>query len=84
MARRIVDEGYPLTVWARRAPTLEPFGDTDATVAATPADLGAASDIIGICVVADTDVEDVLVRDDGVLAGMAPGGVVAIHSGWKL
>ena len=30
--------------------------------------------------VADTDVEDVLVRDDGVLAGMAPGGVVAIHS----
>lgn len=80
MARRIVDEGYPLTIWARRAETVEPFGDTAATVATTPAELGAASDIVGICVVADSDVEDVLLRSDGVLAGMSPGGIVAIHS----
>jgi 3-hydroxyisobutyrate dehydrogenase-like beta-hydroxyacid dehydrogenase len=80
MARRIVDEGYPLTIWARRAQSVEPFADTPAVVASTPAELGAASDIVGICVVADADVEDVLLRDDGVLAGMAPGGVVAVHS----
>jgi len=80
MARRIVDEGYPLTIWARRAETVEPFGDTAATVAAAPAELGAASDIVGICVVADADVEDVLLRPDGALAGMTPGGIVAIHS----
>jgi 3-hydroxyisobutyrate dehydrogenase-like beta-hydroxyacid dehydrogenase len=42
--------------------------------------LGAASDLVGICVVADTDVEDVLLRRDGVLAGMEPGGIIAIHS----
>jgi 3-hydroxyisobutyrate dehydrogenase len=80
MAHRIVDEGYPLTIWARRSATLESFQDTAAIVASTPADLGAASDIVGICVVADTDVEAVLLRPDGVFAGMAPGGIVAVHS----
>ena len=80
MAVRIVEGGYPLTIWARRPESLEPFRTTAATVAATPAELGAASDVVGICVVADADVEDVLLRADGVLAGMQPGGVVAIHS----
>ncbi len=49
-------------------------------MAATPAELGAASDIVCLCVVADADVEDVLLRPDGVLTGMAPGGIVALHS----
>jgi 3-hydroxyisobutyrate dehydrogenase-like beta-hydroxyacid dehydrogenase len=80
MARRIVEDGFPLTLWARRAESLEPYADTDAAIAATPAELGAASDIVGICVVADADVEDVILRDDGVLAGMARGGVLAIHA----
>jgi 3-hydroxyisobutyrate dehydrogenase len=80
MARRIVDDGFPLTVWGRRAESVEPFADTPATVASTPAEVGAASDIVGICVVADPDVEDVLLRADGVLAGMAPGGIIAVHS----
>jgi len=80
LARRIVEEGFPLTIWARRPASVEPFRDTAAAVASTPAELGAASDIVGICVVADADVEDVLLRSDGVLAGMPPGGIVAIHS----
>ena len=80
MARRIVEAGFPLTIWARRPETVSSFGDTAATVAPTPAELGAASDIVGICVVKDADVEDVLLRADGVLAGMQPGGIVAIHS----
>ncbi|MGW1711906.1 NAD(P)-dependent oxidoreductase [Streptomyces sp. NPDC002156] len=80
MARRITEESFPLTLWARRRVSTDAFADTAATVAATPAELGAASDIVCLCVVADADVEDVLLRPDGVLAGMAPGGVVAIHS----
>jgi 3-hydroxyisobutyrate dehydrogenase-like beta-hydroxyacid dehydrogenase len=79
MARQIATE-FPLTLWARRAEALAPYGDTRATFAATPADVGAASDVVGICVVADADVEDVLLRPDGVLAGMASGGVIVIHS----
>ncbi|ADP83559.1 NAD(P)-dependent oxidoreductase [Pseudofrankia inefficax] len=80
MARRIVDAGFPLTIWARRAAAVEPFADTAATTAATPAELGAASDIVGICVVADADVTDVLLRPDGVLAGMDAGGLLMLHS----
>ncbi len=80
MARRIVDGGFPLTLWARRAESLEPYADTAASVASTPAELGAASDVVGVCVMGDADVEDVLLRTDGVLEGMSAGGVVAIHS----
>jgi 3-hydroxyisobutyrate dehydrogenase-like beta-hydroxyacid dehydrogenase len=80
MARRITEAGLPLTVWARREASLEPFGDTEARIAPTPAELAAASDIVGVCVVADDDVKDVLLRPDGVLAGMSPGGLIAVHS----
>ena len=44
MARRIVDAGHPLTIWARRPETVESFADTAATVARTPAELAANSD----------------------------------------
>jgi 3-hydroxyisobutyrate dehydrogenase-like beta-hydroxyacid dehydrogenase len=80
IARAIVDAGHPLTLWARRPQSLEPYADTKAATAATPAELGAASDLVGVCVVADADVEQVLLGPDGVLSGMAPGGIVAIHS----
>ena len=79
-ARRIVDSGYPLTLWARRPESVEPFSNTAAVVVSTPAEVGARSDILGICVVSDHDVEEVLLRPDGVLAGMTQGGVIAIHS----
>jgi 3-hydroxyisobutyrate dehydrogenase len=80
IARCIVDSGFGLTLWARRPESLEPYADTSATTARTPAELGRVSDIVGICVVGDADVEDVLLRSDGVLEGMSAGGVVAIHS----
>jgi 3-hydroxyisobutyrate dehydrogenase len=80
MARRIVDEGFPLTIWARRVESLAPFADTAAAAASSPAELAAASDVVCLCVVADADVEEVLERPDGVLAGMAHGGTVLVHS----
>jgi 3-hydroxyisobutyrate dehydrogenase len=80
MARRIVDGGYELTLWARRPASVEPYSDTAAKVARTPAELGAASDLVCLCVVGDADVRQVLDGDDGVLAGMKPGGVIAVHS----
>ncbi|HNA50254.1 MAG TPA: NAD(P)-binding domain-containing protein, partial [Mycobacterium sp.] len=46
MARRIVEAGHPTTLWARRPESVEPFADTAATVAATPAELAAASDLV--------------------------------------
>ena len=80
MARAIVDGGYETTLWARRPASLEPFADTAAKLAGSPAELGATSDLVCLCVVADADVEEVLDGDSGVLAGMADGGIIAIHS----
>jgi 3-hydroxyisobutyrate dehydrogenase-like beta-hydroxyacid dehydrogenase len=80
MARRIVDGGFPLAIWARRPESLEPFADTAATPVGSPAEVGAASDVVGVCVWSDADVEDVLFRDDGVVAGMKEGGIIAVHS----
>src|SRR5512135_3225485 len=87
MARRIIEAGFPVTLWARRPASLEPFADTSAKVAASPADLAAVSDLVCVCVVGDADVEEVLTGeagvlagDAGVLAGLRSGGVVAVHS----
>lgn len=77
MARRIADAGFATTVWARRPETLARFADTPASPADSPAELGAASDIACICVVDDAGVEDVSAK---LLSGMAPGGVLVVHS----
>lgn len=80
MARRIVDSGYETTLWARRAESLEPFADTDVSVASTRGDLGEASDILCVCVVDDAGVDEVLGGPNGALAAMADGSVVVVHS----
>ncbi|ROO85189.1 3-hydroxyisobutyrate dehydrogenase [Actinocorallia herbida] len=77
MARRIAEAGFPTTLWARRPETLEPFADTPAKLAGSLAELGAASDIACVCVVDDAGVEDVV---GGLLAAMAPGGLIVVHS----
>jgi len=80
MARRIVDSGLPLTLWARRPETLVPFADTPAKTASTPAELAANSDVIGLCVRDDNDIEQVVSGEDGVLAGVTAGAIIAVHS----
>jgi 3-hydroxyisobutyrate dehydrogenase-like beta-hydroxyacid dehydrogenase len=80
MARRIIEAGFPVTLWARRTASLSPFDGTAAKVVASPAELAAVSDLVCLCVVGDADVEEVLTRPDGVLAGLGPGGVVVVHS----
>jgi 3-hydroxyisobutyrate dehydrogenase-like beta-hydroxyacid dehydrogenase len=80
MARRIVDGGYETTLWARREASLEPYADTAAKTAGSPAELAAASDLVCLCVVGDDDIRQVLYGETGVLAGLASGAIVAIHS----
>ena len=80
MARRIHQSGYRLTLWARRPESLATFSGTSARFVSTPAELGAVSDVVGVCVISDADVEEVVLGAEGVLAGMTEGGIVAIHS----
>lgn len=85
MVRRMIAEGLPTTLWARRPEVLDEF--PGAARAASLRELGARSEIVGVCVVDDAGVEAVVLgtpdggaAGDGLLAGMAPGGVIAIHS----
>lgn len=80
MARRIAEGGYPTTLWARRPATLEAFADTPAQIAASPAELAAASDLVCLCVVGDADIDELTVGEGGLLPAMKPGGIIAVHS----
>ncbi len=80
MARRIIDAGFPTTLWARRPASLEPYQDTAASYADNPADLGVASDILCVCVVDDAGVDEVLRGPSGALEWMGDGSIVIIHS----
>ncbi len=80
MAHRIIAGGYNTTLWARRPQTLAAFADTRAHVAESPADLAANSDLVCLCVVGDGDIEGLAAGQDGLLAGLNPGGVIAVHS----
>src|SRR5580704_12157533 len=77
MARRIVESGYPLVLWARRAEALAPFADTAAETASSVADLAGRAEHVGVCVVDDAGVEQVC---DELIPAMGRGGRIAIHS----
>jgi 3-hydroxyisobutyrate dehydrogenase-like beta-hydroxyacid dehydrogenase len=80
MARRIIEGGFATTLWARRPATVEPFADTPAEVAQSPAELAAASDLVCLCVVGEADIEEVANGEHGLLAGLKPDSVIAVHS----
>jgi 3-hydroxyisobutyrate dehydrogenase-like beta-hydroxyacid dehydrogenase len=77
MAQRIIDAGFPTWLWARRAETLAPYANTAAHTANSLAELGAACDHVGICVVDDAGV---VATCDALLPAMRPGSIVVIHS----
>jgi 3-hydroxyisobutyrate dehydrogenase-like beta-hydroxyacid dehydrogenase len=77
MARRIVEAGFPLLLWARRPEALHPYQDTKAQYVADLAELGARSDHVGVCVVNDDGVRDVV---GAILPSMRAGSRIAIHS----
>ncbi|MCE7796238.1 NAD(P)-dependent oxidoreductase [Sphingobium sufflavum] len=77
MAERILANGYPLALWARRPEALEPFVAQGATVAASVADLGATCDFVGVCVVDDAGVAAVCAD---LIPALRPGSLLVIHS----
>ncbi len=80
IAERMLAQGVKVAVWARRPETMGPFVEKGATTAASPAALGREQRVVGVCVGDDNDVRSVVLGDNGVLAGMARGGLILIHS----
>jgi 3-hydroxyisobutyrate dehydrogenase len=77
IAKRIIDAGYPMRLWARRGATLEPFRDTPASFAPSIMALAQAVDHVGICVLDDDGVLEVC---DALIPAMRPGSRLVIHS----
>lgn len=77
MARRMIEAGFNVTLWARRPDTLASFADTNVKIAASIADLGAGAAHVGVCVVDDAGVRDVC---GALIASMQSGARIAIHS----
>ena len=80
MAKRLVHGGLETTVYDVVDAPVRELVELGAKAAASPRELAAACDSIGICVRDDADVLDVVHGDDGLLAGAVPGSVIAIHS----
>jgi 3-hydroxyisobutyrate dehydrogenase len=73
MASRILDAGHKLTVWNRTADKAEALVERGAILAATPAELAAACDII-ITILSDDDaVLDVYDGQNGLLSNSVDG-----------
>lgn len=75
MARAIAEGGYPLHVWARRKTSLDVLNGVPYQAYDTIADLGADSDIVGLCLNDDPDVREI-VTTGGLLESLAPGAVL--------
>lgn len=72
MARSLLRNGWPVTVW-NRSPARAERLKLGAPIAPTPRALAEASDVVVACVADPAAVERVMFADDGVLAAARPG-----------
>ena len=77
LARRLLRE-HKLTVFDLSPERCAEFAALGATVAASPAEVGAASDIVLTCLPTSAQVRQVIFGDnDGLIRGLKPGGMIA-------
>lgn len=81
MAGHLVKAGHEVTVFNRNPARAKAWTEafTGKSVA-TPREVGAACDVVMLCVGNDNDVRSVMTGADGVLAGLAAGGIVVDHT----
>jgi 2-hydroxy-3-oxopropionate reductase len=75
-ALNLIKGGHRLSVYARRAESMQPLADAGAVTCATPADVARRSDVTFTMVSDTADVEQVILGPGGVLEGAKPGSVV--------
>jgi len=78
MAKNMIEKGYALTVIChrQRAP-VDDLVRRGAVEVSTPKELASRSNIIFTCLNSSPQVEDVILRGDGILAGAREGSIVA-------
>ena len=78
MARAIAEAGFELNIWVRREASLAALDGLPYVRHETLAALGAASDVVGLCLREDSDIEEVLTAG-GLLGGLRPGTILINH-----
>jgi 3-hydroxyisobutyrate dehydrogenase-like beta-hydroxyacid dehydrogenase len=76
MALNLRRAGVPLTVFNRTTARIGPLAEAGARVAETPAAVARQSQVVFLNLADDAALDAVLSGAEGLLAGMAPGGVV--------
>ncbi|CAE7743258.1 unnamed protein product [Symbiodinium sp. KB8] len=76
MCQHLIEAGYTATVYNRTVSKCDPLKALGATVASSPGEVAAASDIVFSIVGYPEDVKQVLLGQDGALAKLAPGGIL--------
>ncbi|HUD87167.1 MAG TPA: NAD(P)-dependent oxidoreductase [Xanthobacteraceae bacterium] len=80
MLKHLVKHGYAVTVCDISGKQREAARLAGAAVAATPAEVGKASDVVILGVGYDDEVNDVVFGANGLLETMAPGSIIAVSS----
>lgn len=73
MAEHVLAAGFPLAVWNRTAGKADALLAAGATVAKSPREAVADAHVVLTCLPTQDEVRDVLLREDGMLAGFARG-----------
>ncbi|PZC45663.1 MAG: 3-hydroxyisobutyrate dehydrogenase [Chloroflexi bacterium] len=76
MSKRILNAGFPLVVFDTVPENVRPLEGAGATVAASPREVAAQSDVVLLSLPNSAIVERVCFGDDGVAAGAKPGAIV--------
>ena len=76
MVENLLKSGYSVNVYARRQASIDALENTPNQVFNSPQALASASQIIISCVADTSDVEQVLIGDEGVLNGIQAGSLV--------
>ena len=80
MCRNILKAGHSLVVANRSQPALDELASEGASVARTPAELTARSEIIMTCVTNPASVDDVYEGNEGIISAIQPGQIAVDHT----
>jgi len=84
MAGHLANAGLDIVVYNRTASVAQKFaqehGAQNARIAATPAEVGQAADVVFMCVGNDNDVRSVACGENGVFAGLSAGNLLIDHT----
>ena len=86
MTRRLLDAGFPLTVFNRNADKARPLADAGARVASSPREAAAGADVVITKVTDDPASPAIWLGDHGAMAGAVRGSVLVecstLSPGW--